>query len=300
MKPIARRTLFTLVATASMLCAPALASAASIYLQTDTNTVSTGDTVIVRAYLDTDTAPINALDGTLHIAPDSSNIKIDDINLAGSVFTFWPRTPSLSQDGTNITFTGGVPGGISGTHKLLFSMVVTAEGAGDTTFTPTNLTLYLNDGKGTPTPLMSRAFTFTAQPAAPGTTPRNEWQSVVSEDTVPPQPFTILAGQDPSVFNGQKYIFFQALDADSGIDHYEVQENDAPPVRSGSTYVLQHQTGPVHIIVYAYDKAGNVRTATYSTSASNPVDLRVLALVVIALLLTAFYLYRQRNKMYRI
>ena len=267
-------------------------------METAPGPVSVGDTIVVRVYLDTDTSPANALDGTVDFSFSSSTITFKDIDLAGSLLTIWPHPPALSADGDSVSFTGGLPGGFTGTHLLLFGIILTAKAPGAASFVPTNTTLYLNDGKGTATPVTPKTFALTIMPAEAGVVPRNEWQTIVSGDTTPPEAFTIYEGQDPSVYGGKKYLYFQTTDAQSGIDHYEVTEGTAAPVRTGSTYVLQDQINPVVVTVSAYDKAGNVRTSTYRTPSSNGTEMQIAltSFVLLAGICIIWLVLRRRHR----
>ncbi len=278
-----------------LLLLPTTSFAASIYIESAAGPVSVGDTVVLRVYADTDAASANAVDGTIALAPAPSAFTIQAITLAGSVLTLWPHEPSVSQSGKSISFTGGVPGGFSGTHQLLFSVAVTPKVAGTISFTPASASLYLNDGKGTAVHLSPKPFSFTVVPPQAGVTPRNEWQAVVSGDTTPPEPFTIAKAQDPSVYDNKKYIYFQTTDAQSGIDHYEVKEGDAAPVVSGTTYVLNDQAGPVSVTVYAYDKAGNVRVSTYTQGNKSPGVLSLPVLGILVVLLCIYIVWRLKR-----
>ena len=164
---------------------PALASASTIYMETPPGSVSVGDTIVVQAYLDTDSARVNALDGVITIST-SSAFTVKSINLDGSVLSLWPQTPSLLAGGKSISFTGGLPGGFTGTHLLLFSIILKADSPGQEVFSPTTTTLYLNDGKGTPTPVNVKTFAITAQSAQAGAVPRDESLHMFSSKTAPP------------------------------------------------------------------------------------------------------------------
>jgi hypothetical protein len=301
MKTVSLYSRACLVLIAGFFLMPLAASAATLYMETAPGTVSTGDTIVVKAYLDTDAAPVNALDGSIDLSGSAFSVKT--ISLADSTLSLWPTTPALSSDGKSINFTGGLPGGFTGTHLLLFSMVLNATSAGSESFTPTDSHLYLNDGKGTATPVSGTALSIAVTPAQPGSTPNNEWQATLSSDTTPPAPFTISEGQDPSVNDGKKYIFFQTTDTQSGVDHYTVQEGNAAPVPSSMTYVLQDQTTPVTVIVSAYDKAGNVRTSTFTTTAVSTtpniplmVPILLLAFAVIVAIAYGVWRYTKSTK----
>jgi hypothetical protein len=165
-------------------------------------------------------------------------------------------------------------------------------------FTPENTTLYLNNGLGTAVPVADQTFTLSAKPAPAGAVPYDESHGILSQDTTPPAPFSIVESQNPSLFNGQKFISFQTTDAQSGIDYYMVKEGSAAPVRSGTLYVLKDQTGTENIIVYAYDNAGNIRTNSFTSGASTSHTSSILIIIVILLAIMLFvwsYLHRMRK-----
>ena len=111
--------------------------------------VNKGDTSVIDIYLNTEGQNINSLDGSISLSDDhGGNFEVKDLSLSNSVFTMWPRKPSL-EDGQKISFVGGVPGGINGDRMLLFKVIVKINQAGDFKITPKNLTAYLNDGLGT-------------------------------------------------------------------------------------------------------------------------------------------------------
>jgi hypothetical protein len=103
-------------------------------------------------------------------------------------------------------------------------------------------------------------------------TSHNEWLRVVSEDTYPPEDFIPQIIKDSSVPNSPYYLIFDANDKQSGIEHYEVLEEDpnsfgfrlgsrvkAKPAPATSPYLLQDQTLSSRIVVRAYDHAGNMQ-----------------------------------------
>ena len=79
------------------------------------------------------------------------------------------------------------------------------------------------------------------------------------------------------------------------MDHYEVAEGAAAPVRSGTTYVLQHQNTPETITVYAYNKAGLAQTSTYQIGGSSNTAWTVGAWALLLLILAVGVCYLRRR-----
>ncbi len=296
--------------TVAVVAIPAYASAATVYVQASRTTLSVGDTAIVSVKIDADGGVLNAVSGTIGLKSSSATkpvLAVQQFSLGGSAFGLWPRTPSLSTDGSLITFVGGVPGGFSIEGATMFNIVVTATSTGTVTITPENMSVYANDGKGTLVPTQIKGLTIEVVPAKAGSVPVNDWTTLLASDKTAPQPFIIVLGQDPSIFNGAKFAYFSAVDNVSGIDHYEVSENGGAYVRSGSTYVLQDQTTPVTLSVVAYNKAGLSTAATYgissstSTFASAPTAVKLIAIVIVIVLIAIvlailWFIFRKISK----
>ncbi len=267
---------------------PASASAATVYLQSSRDTVSVGDTVIVTVKINAEGVTTNTVEGDITLKSGGTSVFVKEFSLANSSFGLWPRTPSFSKDGQSISFVGGVPGGFNIEGATLFKIILEAKKEGTVTIAPQNLSVYAGDGKGTKLPVKVQELSIKVLPRKTGVALNDEWRSVVSGDTIPPEDFIIVLGQDPSLFDGKKFAFFSSLDNQSGVSYYEVSENGAAPVRSGSMYVLQNQNTDPKLDVIAFDKAGNKKSAHYPTTKSffagvswKPIIIVVIILIVL-------------------
>jgi len=249
---------------------PISVSAATVYLESTQNTISVGDTVIVIMKINTEGVIINTVEGDIAIKSGGTNVAIKEFSLANSAFGMWPRTPSLSNNGQVVSFVGGVPGGFNIEGATLFKIILEAKKDGRVTITPQNIMAFSNDGKGTKVPVSTKELVINVEPKKSDTIPNDEWTSLVVRDAIPPESFIIVFGQDASLFNGKKFAYFSTLDNQSGISYYEVRENGAPAVRTGSIYVLQNQDGDAKLSVTAFDKAGNKRTSEYPITQNSP------------------------------
>lgn len=263
---------------------PLSADAARIYFESNTNTIMTGDTIIVHARIDSERSMLNVVDGAI----ETSGTAHTDLalNSGGSSLTLFTREPTV-EDNATITFTGGAPQGFRASDALLFSIIVSARTPGTIVLHPTAIAAYLNDGAGTREPVSTSDLTLTITPRSPGSTVHNEW-TAPERDTTPPLPFEISIGSDPSVFDGKRFAAFSTTDADSGIDYYTVAEGNRPAVRSSNTYVLQSPTGKEILTVTAFDKAGNIRIERYRPSIP---PSRALFFTTICVLLSALLYY---------
>jgi hypothetical protein len=107
---------------------------------------------------------------------------------------------------------------------------------------------------------------------------KNEWIDVVHADTTAPEMFAVQLAHDANTFQGKYFIIFSTVDKQSGVQHFEVSEDD--PMRLGfvrgkptekalfvnaqSPYVLSDQELKSRVVVRAYDHAGNVSEAILS------------------------------------
>lgn len=241
------------------LCLPNFAMAASISASTSA-ALAAGDTSIIDVYLNTDGELINTVEGSITVQAKAP-IHIKELSIANSAFTIWPRKPSLDS-GKTIAFVGGIPGGIKSNQARLFRIVAKLDKPGDLIIDTNSVSAYLNDGKATVRVVKGK----TVLPVAPSTgTETNEWETIISNDNVPPEPFTIALAQDPDLFNNKKFLTFETTDEQSGIDYYEVREGSYPAVRAGTSYVLIDQKNTPEVTVVAYDKAGNSQTSVFQS-----------------------------------
>ncbi len=249
-----------------LLCAvflPGTALASTVYVQTNHSEFFVGDTILFNVRVDSGGKTINAAEGEVLLDHDAGGVALTDINTSGSVFSLWLSKPLPSDRNTRITFAGGSPGGFVSSDAILFNVVLKLQTTGQIALSPSNIAVYLNDGKGTRDVVSVRDLIIDVLPQRSGAVAIDDWAQIVSDDTTAPQPFEIYAGQDDSVYDGKKFLSFSTTDAQSGISYYEVLEGDLPPTRSSDTYVLQEQSNPVKVTVIAYDAAGNARKSVY-------------------------------------
>ncbi|HRH33242.1 MAG TPA: hypothetical protein PK720_03860 [bacterium] len=278
--------------------APYFVNAATVYIETNSIEFGAEDKKILNIRLNTEGNTINALEGLVGIYSPDGPVYVRELSVGGSDFSLWPNKPSLSTDKGNISinFVGGVPSGINKKDALLFTIALTAENTGTVYIAPVSLVGFANDGLGTPLSVKGSDLTLTVTPGQ--IVPKDEWKNLVSADTQPPLPFTVNIGRDPAVLDGKWFITFNATDNESGIDHYEVIEGERKSVRSGTTYVLQNQNLSEKVIVTAFDKAGNKRSALWQTSSLNAAFFDRMMIVITLFLLVVLVvgvIYRIRK-----
>lgn len=275
-----------IITIAVLLALPAVTNASTVYVESSKSTISVGDTAIITVKVNAEGAVLNTVEGEVSVkSTTGGGVVVQEFSLANSSFGLWPRTPSLSKDGNLISFVGGVPGGFSIEGATLFKIIVEAKKEGTITIAPQNMVTYANDGKGTKVPVKQKPISIKIDASKQGVPASNEWNDVIASDVTPPEDFIVVIGQDSTLFDGKKFAFFSSLDNQSGISHYEVSEDGAPVVRSGSTYVLKNQSDSVKLTVTAYDKANNKKTANYPVSESMLGSVSWLSVIVVVLLI---------------
>ncbi len=278
---------------------PSITSAANIYFETTKNTVSSGDIFIVSAKIDSDGTNINSVEGDFVLDFNDNNVVVNDFSLAKSIFSLWPRTPSLSKDGNTISFVGGIPGGFELDKAILFNIILEANKDGDIKISPKNIAIFANDGKGTRVPVEVSSLDISILPKNDAIASNNEWATLVASDKTNPEDFDIVVGKDSSLFEGKRFAFFTAVDNQSGISYYEVSENDKPAIRSGSMYVLENQNADnVNLKVTAYDKAGNKTDSIYKNPGFRIFGFSLSFFIIVIFIIIVWFLFMKikRNK----
>lgn len=237
---------------------PTLARAADFFFDLTADKIYQGDTFIVQLKLSTADNLINAVEGNLSF--DNKKLEVKEISAGGSIFSLWPNPATVLGDKGEISFVGGVMGGFQGANAEILKIIFLAkqEGSADINF-ENNSFLFLNDGSGTKANYTARPLTLSILERPAGLAPKNEWQPLVAQDTNPPEPFEIVIGNNPSMFDDKYFVSFFTTDKESGVDYYEIKEGNGPLIKGNSPYRLTDQNLRSIIEVKAVDKAGNER-----------------------------------------
>jgi hypothetical protein len=270
-------------------------SLASTISASSSGSIFAGDTAIIDVYLNTENQTINSIDGSILLRDENGgNFEVKDISLVNSAFTMWPRKPSLEDD-YKIYFVGGVPGGVKSDRALLFRVIVKINQSGTFTIKPNGLLAYVNDGLGTEVKIIKDSSSISVGESKGE--PKDLWLETISNDNVPPEPFTIKIIQDENLFDGRRFAYFETTDSSSGIDYYEIREGSNPSVRTGTSYVIISEEKKVELIVTAHDKAGNFRVATLNKKDPiNWISVLVSVLVIFVGVKIVKIIRRRRRK----
>lgn len=274
---------------------PVVASAAVIYLDPATGEYGPGDTFVMTVRLDTEGECMNAARVVLSYPADT--LRAADFGRGGSIFSLWVEEPVLGSGVGGVSFAGGVPGGYCGRiqgdpteSNVLGKIVFTVLRSNALTAgiaVASSSVVYLNDGLGTAAALSFKDASITL--ASSRVVGDNPWLEEVSQDALPPEPFSIEVQSTEGVFGGRYYAVFSTVDKQSGVDHYEIFERGAwNPVVSPHRLANQSLRGGVQ--VRAVDKAGNMRNGEYIEGSAPPsvaprYDLLSLLVFVLVLVL---------------
>ena len=250
-----KNKIYIFIFLAGVFLLPSWTLAAEIRLETKIKEITVGETIEVKVFLNTKKENINAVEGEIIFAPPFFLKEIRDGN---SLISFWIKRPQLEAD-SKITFAGIIPGGYSGTWQL-FSFVGKLQTVGTADFFINQGKAFLNDGLGTAASLSVTNLTLAVvQSEEKTTTPEQKIFLPAAPDSVPPESFLPLLGNEPGLFNGQWFLVFATQDRGLGIDHYEVREGDDSFMAAESPYLLKDQKLRSQIWVKAVDRAGNER-----------------------------------------
>ena len=109
--------------------------------------------MVVEVRFNSDGEEINAVQAELKFPPNT--FEIVNLNKGNSILTLWPQEPFFSNPTGKISFVGGVPNGFKG-DGLIGSFILQGKilGEGTINFSENSQAL-LNDGQGTPAPIVS-------------------------------------------------------------------------------------------------------------------------------------------------
>lgn len=237
------------------------AHAASVYFTRSSQDIYPGDVFVVEARISSSDERINVADGAILF--NNNKLAIKDISTGGSLFSVWAEGPIASNANGRVKFVGGVPEGFQGEDALILKVIFFAQEEGDSMVAfNEDFSVFLGDGKGTKISSKRTPLAVSVSERLPEAGPRDEWQSFVSEDQMPPEPFEAEINRDPSIFDNQYFVSFFTTDKESGVAYYEVKEGTRDFVRAETPYLLRDQSLEGGIQVKAVDKAGNERIVT--------------------------------------
>ena len=123
-------------------------SAATLQINSNSSTISAGDTVILYVNVNSEGIAINNADATIEFPTDLFDIV--SVSKSGSIFSLWVEEPTFSNTSGEITFNGGIPTpGFNGSSGSVISISARAKKSGQGEFTFSGAAVRANDGLGT-------------------------------------------------------------------------------------------------------------------------------------------------------
>lgn len=276
---ITYRKLVALVSLVALL-APGVASAALVRLE------QTGNAV--RVLVDTEGQVINAFEGEIRVtgAAEASQVLTGE-----SVVPLWVTRPSVES----LKFAGIVPGGYEGASGQLFSVVLSGTPGSQATVSLVAASMLLNDGEGTPAQVRSLPVTVSIS---------GEPQLGVRDSEVPEFSEAVVS-RDDAIFGGAWFVAFNAQDAETGIERYEVAESLSGIGKANlvwksatSPHQLADQTRRSTIFIKAIDGAGNeVVTSIEPEDVSGPYRYALIGIVLLAILVIVVAVIIRKTRM---
>ena len=260
---------------------PSVAKASRIYFSPVVKEIYKDDVFILEVRISSSDQLINATEGVLLF--NKNKLEVKELSAGGSLFDVWLQKPAFSNQDGKINFTAGTPDGFQGENALVLKIIFLAKNTGEAKLDFQDATsFFLHDGKGTPINPWLKSLTLNILERTIEAGAKDEWQLLIEKDKTLPEPFKIVLGQEPSVFDNQYFISFFTTDKESGIAYYEVKEGKKDSIKAESPYLLKDQSLQSLIKVKAVDKAGNERIVEYMPP-QKPIPWRIIIGIIIGL-----------------
>jgi hypothetical protein len=147
------------------LCAQS-ALAATIAVSPGSGVYTVGSTFSVAVVVNTSGASINAADGTISF--DGKQLSVVSVSRGNSIFSLWTSEPTFSNSAGTISFSGGSPGGYTGSAGTIMNVTFRTLTAGTPRVSITGGSVLAADGRGTNvlTSMKSGSYTISAASVA--------------------------------------------------------------------------------------------------------------------------------------
>lgn len=252
-----------------ILITPVRVLAAEIFFGTHAKEIGIGQKFEIGVLLNADGEEINAIEGAILFPHDI--LEAQEVYEGGSIVNFWIKKPivsSVARESGKLSFSGVIPGGVTGKKGYLFSLIFVARKEGQVMITTADEKALRNDGKGTSIKLKQAPITLEVGKKI------SVGEFLPPYDPDLPESFTPRIVRDPNIFDGKWFLVFATQDKGSGVASYAVHESRRMEtqivmnqwVEAESPYVLKDQTLKSFVYVKAVDRAGNERIETMSPS----------------------------------
>lgn len=249
---------------------------------------------VVEVELDTQGVALNAIQGTIAFLGTGADMVTSVLIETGdSIVSLWPIVPVYSGKDKVIQFTGGSMEAFP-SKGTLFRMRIFSTGSAPLTLSWIGGNAYRNDGQGTEEAVSSRSLVLSLTQSTP------DIISAASSDSAPPYFDALYVSRDDDVMNGNYFLSFHAMDALSGISHYEVVEDQVTTrIERDDVYVLRDQERMSKVVVIAYDQAGNSVSVKVPTKYAWVSDLVEVTILIGVCIMMVWWMLYARKKIIR-
>lgn len=252
---------------------PYISYAATLSFSPSTPSVSVGNTVALKIYVNSSDKSVNNTEATVGFPVDL--LEVSSVTKTSSVFSLWAEEPSFSNSTGKITFSGGVPNpgfiGSSG-YVLTINFKTKKQGTANVTFL--SAAVRANDGLGTDVLTSKGSSTVTITTPIKVVTPvvkpvEKKVTPVVTpvEKVIAP----VIFAPTVRVYANQNILKLNASNVIQNIDYYSLLVDDA------QSFVVKHSElindeyvlpvlseGSHKLVVAVYDNLKNKTEATLS------------------------------------
>ncbi len=260
---------------------------AEMFFQTEKILYGKNENFVVKVFIDTESVSVNAVEGKIVF---NDILEIKEIRDGNSSINFWIEKPVNNSKG-EITFSGITAGGFTGQEKFLFSIIFSAKQEGKALINFDGVQVLKNDGIGTGVMVKKTPLNLSISNES------NTKESVLIDDSNPPEDFKPSVGIDPSMLGGKYFVVFSTQDKGVGIDHYEIREGFwGEYVVAESPYLLTDQGLTKKIYIKAIDKNKNERVVTFAPQNYIKWYQNYLIISIIILLIIILFLQKKWRK----
>ena len=256
------KTFLLILILAFFVAFSAQSQAATLYLSPSTGNYTVGTTFSVMVKVNSGGVEINAAEASLTFNPEE--IRVVSVSKTNSIFTLWTTEPTFSNTLGKIEFGGGTPVNYIGTTGRIITIVFRGRKNVDTNVNFISGTVLAADGRGTNVLANMRNGVYTFRPAiiVPPPPPPPPPEEII--DNEPPKPFEIEVDNDGDPTNPTPILRFEAIDAISGIDFYEIRISDKELIKITPAELAARpfrtpflKPGKYSVVIRAVDRAGN-------------------------------------------
>jgi hypothetical protein len=285
MKIYTKKVLFLITLTTCLFGFANYSFASLISLEPENLSLNLNDTYNIKVTLSQITKPLNVIEGEILIPQGFTASSVD---VSHSAVKLWTVKPKYVISDGKIIFTGGNPENFkSGSNNILFSFKVKAKNEGNFSLVVSNAKAYLADGFATlelPKTNVSK-INISSDNKSRATIP------TVGEgyNNSKPVEFVYEIGNDPSLFDGKKFLTFYGGGNESGVYAYYVKEGLISSWQEVDTYyVLKDQNLKSKLLVKILSNDGEDQKIIVKS------DSTILVLSVILIL--AVFIFIKRKK----